>query len=106
MLEMGVSRPHGPLEELELKESEMKSRSYDPNRLTDRHRQGIQLLVAGLPVHRAAKVAGMSASRLSVVRHSPVGQEYANELHDRADTLTVRLMALGMTPEDFLGGSI
>ena len=85
-----------------MRDSKTKSRPYDPIKLTPRHRQAIQLLVAGVPVHRAAKLAGISASRLSSVRHSPVGQEYANDLHARADTLTVRLMVLGMTPEDLL----
>ena len=89
-----------------LKDSKTEIRPYDPIKLTPRHRQAIQLLVAGLPVHRAAKIAGISASRLSSVRHSPVGEAYAAELHAHADVLVVRMMALGKTPEDFLGASL
>lgn len=89
-----------------LKDSKMRSRPYDPIILTARHRQAIQLLVAGLPVGKAAKVAGISPSRLSVVRHSPVGQAYAEELHAKIDTLVVRMLALGKKPEDLMGGAL
>jgi hypothetical protein len=87
-----------------MKESKTKTRPWEPIKLTDRHRQGIQLLVAGLSVHRAASLAGISASRLSVVRHSAVGNAYADELHARADVLIVRIMALGLVPEDLVKG--
>jgi len=89
-----------------LKDSKTEIRPYDPIILTPRHRQAIQLLVAGLPVGKAAKLAGISASRLSSVRHSPVGQEYAEELHAKIDTLVVRMLALGKKPDDLLGGSL
>lgn len=85
-----------------MKESKTKMRPYDPIKLSGRHRLAIQMLVAGMPVYKAASIAGISQSRLSVVRHSPVGQEYAAELHARADVMTVRIMALGLSPEDLL----
>tara|TARA_R110001592_G_scaffold4251_2_gene23823 strand:+ start:654 stop:920 length:267 start_codon:yes stop_codon:yes gene_type:complete len=63
------------------------------------HRQAIRLIAAGLPVKDAAALIGISATFMSTVYRSDVGQDFALHLEEKADDYVACMIALGLVPE-------